>query len=188
MSKKKYGYGTRKGRTLYLIDGCNLVGNRCPNPEQVVKMWGDLERNLPISAEDQIFVFVDGANASFLFAAQLVGVRHSLIIGHGADGADKKMLDFAQDLEHYFRQGFTKIVVGSADHCFEELVINAKAIGFETTSIVSIEGAKAMWVRESDNAYCLDGRRLSRRNNVRTGCTRDDRSSFATRRVLCRVW
>ena len=184
--KKKSRCASRVGRTLYLIDGCNLAGHRCPNPEQVVAMWGDLVRTLPAALEDQIYVFVDGGNPAFLFAAQLTGIRHSLIIGHGENGADKEMLLFASDLEHYYRQGFTKLVIGSADRFFEDLVATAKSIGFETTSIVSAQGEKTRWVRDSDRTYCLDGRRLnSRGSNWRTSLG-EDGSSSVVGGVVCR--
>ena len=181
---KKSRCASRLGRTLYLIDGCNLAGHRCPNPEQVVAMWGDLVRTLPAALDDQIYVFVDGANPAFLFAAQLTGIRHSLIIGHGENGADKEMIQFASDLEHYYRQGFTKLVIGSADRCFEDLVAKAKSIGFETTSIVSAQGDKTVWVRDSDYAYCLDGRRLNSRGTNWQVCLREESSASVPGRVV----
>jgi hypothetical protein len=184
--KKKSRCASKSGRTLYLIDGCNLAGHRCPNPEQVVAMWGDLVRTLPGALDDQIYVFVDGGNPAFLFAAQLTGIRHSLIIGHGKDGADKEMIHFACDLEHYYRQGFTKLVVGSADRCFEDLVAKAKSIGFETTSIVSVQGENAVWVRDSDHTYCLDGRRLNSRGKNWQASLRDEGSSSVVGGVVCR--
>lgn len=170
--RKSRGCRATKQRTLYLIDGCNLTGEGRPNPDQVEVMLSDLVRTLPPAIGDQIFLFVDGGNSAFLFAAQELEIGLSLKIGHGPDGADKKMSEFAADLERLYCQGFSKIIIGSADRCFEELLHEAKAIGFETTLIVSLEGEKTWWVREADHVYCLDGRRLSGRKTDRTTCTR----------------
>lgn len=113
-----------KGRTLHLIDIENLCGGTTAGDAAVAEAVDRYRKTIRVAEDDHIIV---GSGPTFLVAAKLAWPAAQVVLGRGIDGADRALLHAAEPsfvVDHYDR-----VVIGSGDHAFAELVVDLRAHG-----------------------------------------------------------
>lgn len=75
--------------------------------------------------------------------------------GHGADGADRRLLDGLEP--EWVRRRFDRLVVGSGDHCFAELAEGFRALGGDTWVVSRPRGLSAVLARAASRVLTDNG-------------------------------
>ena len=118
------------GRTLHLLDVENLCGSALP-VEEHVRSTLDCYRIQMCNEVGGHVVLAASGHTAFLAGASWPGTK--VLAGHGRDGADKALLEFA-DVRHIATR-YDRVVVGSGDHIFAPLVSELMAAGVMVTVV-----------------------------------------------------
>ena len=122
-------------RTAYLLDIDNLAGSGQASLEQVRDVMQAFEITCRPGTQDQVFC------AATAMAAYYVGTirpGYRVLVGHGKDGADRRLLTVA-DADFFIRR-FQRVVVGSGDGIFAALVDDLRSRGMKV-GVVKGRGA-----------------------------------------------
>jgi len=118
-------------RSLFLVDIENLCGSGRLSERTVTSAAAALFASHARGPLDHVVVACDQANLAAVEFG-LVGHSHVVKCGHGADGADRKLLEFAVSL---YAAGFDRLVLASGDHIFAPAVAQRAAAGQMTTVV-----------------------------------------------------
>jgi hypothetical protein len=114
-----------KGRTFHLIDVENLCGGTAGTDEVLVSEVLDrYRRTIAVGPDDLVIL---GSGPTLAPAAKAAWPAARLVVGRGIDGADHALLD-AADVS-YLANRFDRVVIGSGDHVFVDLIIGLRARG-----------------------------------------------------------
>jgi hypothetical protein len=114
-----------KGRTCHLIDIENLCGGTAGVDEAAVATAVARYKRTITVADDDLVVIGSGPTLAPVAKAAWPSAR--LVVGRGVDGADRALL--AADEPRFLADRFDRVVVGSGDHAFTELVIDLRSRG-----------------------------------------------------------
>jgi hypothetical protein len=114
-----------KGRTYHLIDIENLCGGTASaGDDDVARAVARYQRTITVADDDLVVI---GSGPTLAPAAKAAWPSARLVVGKGIDGADRALL--AADDPRFLADRFDRVVVGSGDHAFAELVIDLRARG-----------------------------------------------------------
>ena len=118
--------GLPSGRTLHLIDLENLAGGSAASSADIEIALDGYERLAPFGADDQRVV---ACGKRLVFPAKDRWPGALVRRARGIDGADRLLLDAADPADVAGR--FDRVVVGSGDHIFTDLVLelDRQAVG-----------------------------------------------------------
>jgi hypothetical protein len=114
-----------KGRTYHLIDIENLCGGTAGTGDDDVARAVDRYKRTIAVADDDLVVI--GSGPTLAPAAKAAWPSARLVVGRGVDGADQALLD--ADEPRFLADRFDRVVVGSGDHAFADLVIDLRTRG-----------------------------------------------------------
>jgi hypothetical protein len=133
------GYGRRRplfpGRAVHLLDIENLTASSRPSTSDVATVMTLYRTLVPIGPMDQFIVAV---NHNALVQAGIAFRGVQLLARSGPDGADRALVETAYG--DRLEQRFDRVVVGSGDGYFTELVSWLTAAGVRVT-VVSRRGS-----------------------------------------------
>lgn len=132
-----------RGRTLHLVDIENLADCHPPD-RRAVRVASRAYRYVACPRLDDHVVI--GCDSGLAVEVGLAWPSARIVAGHGADGADRALLhsvDSAWAVTHYDR-----VVVGSGDHAFTDLVLDLRAGGV-TVCVVSRPASLARSLRRA---------------------------------------
>jgi hypothetical protein len=112
------------GRTLHLLDVENLSGGRAAGPRAVAPALAAYRRTVTCGADDHVVL---GSGPLLALAAGRSWPGARLVVGRGVDGADRALLRAADP--EFLAARFDRVVVGSGDHAFADLVAALRARG-----------------------------------------------------------
>jgi hypothetical protein len=104
------------GRTLHLVDLDNIVQGPC-HPERVVPMLDQLLAVGDYHVGDHVVIGAERVLATAVAFDLPAGSR--LLVACGADGADRRLLEAAD--ESFVATHYDRVVIGSGDHAFAPL-------------------------------------------------------------------
>lgn len=110
--------GLPAGRTLHLIDLENLAGGSAATDTEIEIALDGYERLAPFGCDDHRVV---ACGKGLVFPAKDRWPGALVRRARGIDGADRLLLDAADPTDVALR--FDRVVVGSGDHIFTELVL-----------------------------------------------------------------
>ena len=110
--------GLPAGRTLHLVDLENLAGGSAPTATAIEIALDGYERLAPFGCDDHRVV---ACGKGLVFPAKDRWPGALVRRARGIDGADRLLLDAADPSDVALR--FDRVVVGSGDHIFTELVL-----------------------------------------------------------------
>ena len=113
-------------RTAYFLDLDNLAGSGRPSKEQIEEVLKSFEAEFQPERSDQVFCCGTHTSAMWAGFARPGYVTRS---GVGRDGADRRILEMADP--SFLATRFQKVVIGSGDGAFAELVEELRANGLE---------------------------------------------------------
>ena len=119
----------QRSRKLVLVDLENVLFGRHETTDLSVLRERSSELQALAQArrsEDQLLV---GCNPQLVFAARGAFPRAKIVVGKGADGADRALLD-AFDLDVAFRR-FSEVCIVSGDHAFADLAYEVRQAGLD---------------------------------------------------------
>ena len=122
------------GRSLHLVDIENLSGGPAAPPHRHVDAWREYVRRAELRAQDHVIVAAcERVMSSLVFELPSYVSKH---IAHGADGADRMLLEAGDPL--WVASRFGRVVIGSGDHAFAPFGRTIQALG---TNVVVVSGA-----------------------------------------------
>jgi len=136
-------------RTAYFLDIDNLTGSGQPSSDGVKEVLDQFEDCCNPSKLDQ--VYCAGTAVSAYHCADY-RPNYRVAIGRGQDGADRRLLEFA-DPEH-ISQRFHRVVIGSGDGIFAGVANEFNRRGLEVNILVgkgAVSAALKHVVRPSDH-------------------------------------
>lgn len=113
-------------RTAYFLDLDNLVGTGRPTRQQIDELFAQFENVFKPRSWDQ--VYCAGTRST---VAQAGFARPGYVVrsGEGPDGADRRLLEFADP--DWLSGRFGRVVIGSGDGVFSELVAELRRRGIQ---------------------------------------------------------
>jgi hypothetical protein len=114
----------RPWRCIHLVDAENIAGSPCPTRAEFEYGRLRLDIVVPYGDHDHRTVAADASNA---LDAGLAWPGAQLLIGHGPDGADAILLQWAEHADLVNR--FDAVVVASGDNAFAPLAASLRRNG-----------------------------------------------------------
>lgn len=133
-----------RGRTLHLIDIENLAGGSEATAAEVVEALGSYRSALDVRSGDHVVI---GSGRALLFDAGAAWPGARLLLGRGVNGADRALLEAASPVATVAAL-YDRVVIGSGDWIFAELVIDLRRSGL-AVAVVSRADALAGILRDS---------------------------------------
>lgn len=132
--RTKTGASRQAERAIHLIDLENLAGvARLTEDAAGWAIWSYL-RSVVVGADDLVVIAVDASNA---FAAFAACPNARLLLGHGRDGADRKLLSVMA--EEGIERRFAHLYIASGDGIFEDEAGRLVGLGMMVT-VVALPG------------------------------------------------
>jgi len=113
-------------RTAYFLDIDNLVGTGRPTRRQIEEFFLAFEEAFNPGPNDQVYCAGTGASAAWVCLTRPGYLARS---GIGRDGADRRLLELGDPAWLSIR--FDRVVIGSGDGIFSELVDQLRLLGIE---------------------------------------------------------
>lgn len=140
----------RRRRTLHIIDIENLVGTEHAEGDRHAfeHALADYSLAANMNPDDPVML---GCHPGLLFVAQqTLGRRGRILTGHGADGADRALLDAADPV--FISNRFHLVSIGSGDHAFVPLTEHLINSGVRVT-VVGRRGRTAAALTEAATTF-----------------------------------
>lgn len=122
-------------RSLHLVDLDNLVAGPW-NRHLVAASMGRYLAASDFHEGDHLVVAAEVTLARTAFFELPASAR--LLVGHGPDGADRRLL--AASTPEFIASHYEQLVIGSGDHCFADVAREVKALGTAVTA-VALQGS-----------------------------------------------
>lgn len=118
----------RPQRNINLIDAENVAGTSAPSRLRLARTKQLVEAAVPVGPDDHTVVAADRRLA---LDVGLTWTGARLILGHGRDGADLALLEWAADAD--LTRRFDGAVIASGDFAFVDLVVALRRAGLPVT-------------------------------------------------------
>jgi len=120
----------RPMHSIHLIDAENVAGTARPTRGEFADGRSRLNAVAPAGPHDHSVVAAGGAS---IFEAGLTWPTAQLLKGHGPDGADHALLEWAAAADLVTR--FDALVIASGDFAFVSLAAEVRAVGLPVTVV-----------------------------------------------------
>lgn len=148
-------------RQFVVVDLENLGG--CPPRTGCPRMYGRAFRTaLRTAGVTSMSLVVIGVNPRLAFIAHQIAPSARLVVGHGPDGADLRLVAELSDADLLSRR-FSEIVVGSGDWRFAEPLARLGGVGLATT-VVARPGSLSNRLRMAAQRHRWLGQEQDRRH------------------------
>lgn len=139
---KGYGLSVRGTRAIHLIDLENLAGvGRLTDDAAGWAIWSYLN-SVEVGRDDHVVIAVDAQNAFAAFAAYPTA---RILIGHGKNGADNRLVEVLR--HEHIDERFAQAYVASGDGIFTNDAGRLVGLGMVVT-VVTLPGHDAKGLRE----------------------------------------
>lgn len=130
MARSQRSRPWRPQRSIRLVDAENVAGTGRPTRRELADGHGRLDAIAPAGPHDHTIVAAGEANA---VEAGLTWPTAQLLVGHGPDGADVALLEWATTAD--LAQRFDALLIASGDFAFVSLAAEARAAGLPVTVV-----------------------------------------------------
>ena len=132
------------GRSLHLVDVENLMGGSERGGIALAMASQAYRRTAPVVAGDHVIV---AANQHLIVEAAACWPGSRVLVGNGPDGADLALISAASDVVELAPR-YDRIVIGSGDGIFHDLVIDYLALGLEVGVVATVRSLAHILARD----------------------------------------